>query len=43
MLVAVMARDTEVAITGALDRCTTLAMATMVTAAQVSAFPMSAV
>ena len=43
MLVAVMARDTEVAITGALDRSTTLAMATMVTAAQVSAFPMSAV
>jgi hypothetical protein len=43
MLVAVMAPDTEVATTGALDRFMTLAMATMATAARVSAFPMSAV
>ena len=39
----VVAPDTEVAITGAVDRSTTLAMATMATAAQVSAFPLSAV
>jgi hypothetical protein len=39
----VVAPDTEVAITGAVDRSTTLATATMATGAQVSAFPLSAV
>jgi hypothetical protein len=43
MVVAVMAHDMEVGTTGALDRSTTPAMATMATAAQVSAFPMSVV
>jgi hypothetical protein len=43
MLVAVMAHDTEVGTTGVRDRSTTPAMATMATAAQVSAFPMSVV
>ena len=43
MLVAVMGHDTEVGITGVRDRSTTPAMATMATAAQVSAFPMSVV
>ena len=43
MLVAFMAHDTEVGTTGGLDRSTTLAMATMAMAAQVSVFPMSVV
>jgi hypothetical protein len=43
MLVAVTARDTEAATTGAADRSMTLAMATMATPAPVSAFLMSAV
>ena len=43
MLVAFMAHDTEVGTTEGLDRSTTLAMATMAMAAQVSAFPMSVV
>src|ERR1700728_2154406 len=42
-LVAVMTADTEVAITGAMDRSMTLATVTTATAARVMAFPLSAV
>jgi len=43
VVVAVTAHDMEAGTTGAADPSMTLAMATMATAAQVSAFPMSAV